>query len=320
MQQPHLLLRIIGYELVPDDRLFLVRGVPSQALLTDAAIDFFLAATECRIISSIVSNVEYSTPVEVYWMRRANAGDEQVCIDTLTLSRRPLPLDSEKPIETGEIDKQVTKYNVDVQKRGDSPYDNVLLTGDESKPQYGFLTHPLHAQSSNVLPLRMEGVRADAERPKPFLPTVPSTQRQPDAMGQVVKNSLSNVGCTFQHRSPEAPPPVYAAAMHMPSAQLQNISYGHDDNVDALAEILKNVDPHVMENAAHRQQIMTQLESYSSSSSSGSGKADSSPKFVGGRQHANVDTAATTGWQCPQCTYYNENASLFCDMCHNEKF
>jgi len=294
-----------------------------QAVLTDAAIDFFLAATECRVISSVICQVEHATPVEVYWMRRANIGDEQVCVDALTLSRRPLPLDNEKlpSYDSAEVDKHVKKFNADLEKRDGSPYDNVLSTADDSKPQYGILMHTSSAHSSNVLPSHMGSLPAEAHLPKPFVPTFPAFRQPSDVMRQV-KSPLSNVGTTFQHRSSEAPPPVYAAAKDMPSAgsaQLQNILHRHDDEVDALAALLKNVDPHVMENATHRQQIMSQLENYSSSSS-GSGKVELSPKFVSRRMQTNsaADTVRT-GWQCQQCTYYNENSTFLCEMCSNKK-
>ena len=291
-----------------------------QAVLTDAAIDFFLAATECRIISSVISQVEHATPVEVYWMRRANIGDEQVCVDALTLSRRPLPLDSEKPpsYEIAEVDKHARKFNADVEKRGGSPYDNVA---DDSKPQYGILMHTSSAHGSDVLPSHTGSLPAEAKLPKPFVPTFP-TFRQPSDVTRQVKSPLSNVGTTFQRRSPEAPPPVYAAAKDMPSAgsaQLQNILHRQDDEVDALAALLKNVDPHVMENAAHRQQIMSQLENYSSSSSSGSGMAELPPKFVGRRMQTNAADDVRTGWQCQHCTYYNENSTALCEICNNKK-
>ena len=299
---------------VPDDRLFLVSGVPSRDILTDAAVNFFLAATECRVISSIVSKVEHSTPVEVYWIRRANVGDVQVCVDTLTLSRRPLPLDSEQPstVESGDVDKHV--------KRGDSPYDNVVSTADDSLPQYGFLAQLYPPQSSNVLPPHTEALRAEAQLHKPFTPAFSAFRPQPNVTGQAAKSPLSNVGTIFQSRSPEAPPPVYSAAKDMPSAQLQNISCSQRDEVDALADILKNVDPRVMEDATHRQQIMSQLENYSSSSS-GSGNTDLSPKFVGRHVPTNLaDTGSVgMGWQCQLCTYSNENNSRVCEMCRSEK-
>ena len=299
--------------------MFLVNGVPPQAVLTDAAVDFFLAATECRVISSVVSKVEHSTPVEVYWMRRANVGDDQVCVDTLTLSRRPLPLDSEKPLtaESSDVDKPLKKLNTDAGKRSDSPYDNVMSMADDSKAEYGFLAQPA---LPNVLPSHTEGLQAEAKLPQPFVPTFSAFRQQPNLTGQVAKSPLSSAATVFQRRSPEPPPPVYAAAKDMPSARVQNISYGHFDDVDALADILRNVDPHVMEDAAHRQQIMSQLETYSSSSS-GSAKADVLPKFVSRHSHTTAaDTGSVTaGWQCQQCTYYNDNTTRLCEMCNNEK-
>lgn len=313
------MLRIIGYEHVPDNRLFLLNGVPSQAVLTRAAVDFFLAATECRVISSVVSKVEHSTPVEVYWMRRANVGDDQLCIDTLTLSRRPLPLDSEKPLtgENSDVDRQLKKFNTDAGKRGDSPYDNIMSSADDLKPEYGFLAQP---SVSNILPSHTEGLQAEAILPQPLVPTFSAFRQQPNLTGQAVKSPSSNAATVFQRRSPEPLPPVYAAAKDMPSARVQNISYGHYDDVDALADILRNVDPHVMEDAAHRQQIMSQLETYSPSSS-GSAKADVLPKFVSRHTHTTTtDTGSiAAGWQCHQCTYYNDNATLFCEMCNNKK-
>jgi len=322
LEEPHLLLRIIGYEPVADNRLFLVKGVPSQAVLTDAAIDFFLAATECRVISSIVSKLEHSTPVEVYWMRRANIGDEQDCIDTLTLSRRPLPLHSEMPlnVESTDVHKHLVKFNADVEKRSNSPYDNLMPTADDSKPLYGFLAHPSTAQSSNILPLHTEGQQAEAQLPGPFVADISAFRQQPNIMRHMAKSPVSNVGTVFQRRSPEAPPPVYSAAKNMPSAQLQNISYGRCDEVDALAAILKDVDPRVMESAAHRQQIMSQLENYSTSCS-GPTNADLPPEFVSRHTHTGAaDTSsAERGWQCPKCTYYNENTALNCAMCDNDK-
>ena len=238
MQEPHLLLRIIGYEQIQDNRLFLVNGVPSEAVLTDAAVGFFLAATECRVIASVVSKVEHSTPVEVYWMRRANIGDERVCIDTLTLSRRPLPLESENPlaIESSEADRHSKKFMADVGKRGDSPYDNLMLTGEDLKPEYGYLAQPFPTQSSTV--------HTDVQLSEPYLPAF---RQQPTPTGQAMKLPSPNARSVFQSRLPEAPPPVYSEAKDMPSAQLQNISYGQNDEVDALAALLKSVDPHVMD-------------------------------------------------------------------------
>jgi len=316
LQEPHILLRIIGYKRVPDDRLFLVNGVPSQAVLTEAAVDFFLAAMECRIISSIVSKVEHSTPVEVYWLRRANIGDEQVCVDTLTLSRRPLPLDTEKPLtfETTDVEKRTKKFDSEVVKRGDSPYDNIQSAADYSKPQYGVLMQ----SSSNISSSHTEGFPAEARLPEPIVPTVSGFRQPLNITGQALRSPLSSVGTTFQRKSPEAPPPVYAAAKNMPSAKLQNISYGHNDEVDALEALLKNVDPHVMENATHRQQIMSQLENYSSSGA-GLAKAELPPKLVGRRAHASPADTVRKGWQCPQCTFYNENSTLLCEMCNSEK-
>jgi len=318
LQEPHLLLRIIGYERVPDDRLFLVDGVSSTAVLTNAAVDFFLAATECRVISSIVSKVEHSTPVEVYWVRRANAGDEQMCIDTLTLSRRPLPPDcSDKPPTTDvcDLDKRLTGSSTDVEKRGDSPYDNVLSTADESKAQYGFLAQPY---PTHIQPSRADGLQSEVQQSDPFLPTYSATLRQLNVTGQAIRSPIANVGSMFPRGSPEAPPPVYAAAKDMPSAQLQNISYGQTDEVDALAALLKNVDPQAMENAAHRQQIMTQLENYSTSGSSPT-KLDLSPKVFSRPVQSPRASSSRMGWQCEKCTYYNENASHVCDMCQSEK-
>lgn len=288
-------------------------------MLTNAAVDFFLAATECRVIASIVSKVEHSTPVEVYWVRRANVGDEQMCIDTLTLSRRPLPPDcSDKPPTTDVHDKHSTRFGTGVEKRGNSPYDNILSTTDELQPHYGFLTQPYSIQSSYIQPSRADGLQSVTQQAEPFLPSLTTTLRQPNVMGQAVKSPIANVGSIFQHGSPEAPPPVYAAAKDMPSAQLRNISYGQDDEVDALAALLKTVDPHVMENAAHRQQIMSKLENYSSPGFFPT-KPDLSPEFFGRPMQTNLASAARTGWQCEKCTYYNENTCRVCDMCQNEK-
>jgi len=307
---------MIGYERVPGDRLCLVRGVPPRAVLTDAAVDFFLAATECRVIVSIVSKVEHSSPVEVYWMRRANAGDEQMCVDTITLSRRPLPPDVEKPstLQGGEVDRHFSDFNPSVEKRGDSPYDNVSSTANNAKPQYGFLAQPYSAQSLQTLPSHTKAFQAETHLPKPMLSPV----KQHNVTGQVVKSPVTNVGSVFQRGQPEALPPVYAAARGMPSAQPQDISYGQNQEVDELAALLKNVDPHVMENAAHRQQIMSKLENYSSSGS-GSGMADSSPKVVRRHVQKAVADPARAGWHCRLCTYYNENANILCDMCQREK-
>lgn len=298
--------------------MFLVDGVPSTAVLTNAAVDFFLAATECRVISSIVSKVEHSTPVEVYWVRRANAGDEQMCIDTLTLSRQPLPpdyCDRPLPNDVREVDRHSTRFSADVEKRGDSPYDNILSAADESKPQYGFLaqSYPTHIQ-----PLRSDGLLSESQQAGSFLPPFSATLRQPNVSGQTVKSPLADVGSIFQRASPEAPPPVYAAAKDMPTAQLQNISYSQDDKVDELAALLKNVDPRVMENPAHRQQIMSQLESYSSSAS-GLARPDLSPNVLSRPVQSTVANAARMGWQCEKCTYYNENTSHICDMCQCAK-
>jgi len=318
LQEPDLLLRIIGYEHVPDDRLFLVDGVASAAALTNAAVDFFLAATECRVISSIVSKVEHSTPVEVYWVRRANAGDEQMCIDTLTLSRQPLPPDSTDKLPTAdarEVDRHLSRFGTDAERRGGSPYDNVLSSAGESRPQYGFLAQPYPTQSFYIQPSHTDGLQSQALQAEPLPPTFSTILRQPNVTGQAVRSPIANVGSTFPRGSPEAPPPVYAAAKDMPSAQLQNISY--DDEVDALAALLKNVDPHMMENAAHRQQIMSQLENYQSSGS-GSTKPDLSPEFSRPLQTSQA-SSARVGWQCEKCTYYNENASRVCDMCQSEK-
>jgi len=294
-----------------------VDGVPSTAVLTNAAADFFLAATECRVISSIVSKVEHSTPVEVYWVRRANAGDEQMCIDTLTLARRPLPPDcSDKALtsDVHEVGRHSTRFSNDMEKRGDSPYDNIMSAADESKPQYGFLAQPF---PTSIQPSRSDGLQLEAQA-QPFLTTFSATSRQPNVTGQTVKSPLADVGSIFQRGSPEAPPPVYAAAKNMPTAQLHNISYGQDDEVDALAALLKNIDPHVMENAAHRQQIMSQLENYSSSAS-GLAKPELSPKVPIRPMQATLANAARKGWQCEKCTYYNEHAGHLCDMCQSEK-
>ena len=305
--------------------MFLVDGVPSTAVLTNAAVDFFLAATECRVISSIVSKVEHSTPVEVYWVRRANAGDEQMCIDTLTLSRQPLPPDcAEKPLATlatadvHEVDRHLTRLGTDVEKRSGSPYDNIVTSADESKPQYGFLAQPYSAQGLYIEPSHTDALRSEMQQDEPFLPTFSTILRQPNVTGQSAKSPLASVGSIFQRGSPEAPPPVYAAAKDMPSAQLQNIPYGQDDEVDALAALLKDVDPHVMENAAHRQQIMSQLENYASSGS-GPTKPDLSPKAFVRPVQTTVARAARMGWQCEKCTYYNENISRVCEMCQSEK-
>jgi len=315
------LLGIIGYERVPDDRLFLIKGVPSQEILIDAAVNFFLAATECRVIASVVSKVEHSTPIEVYWMRRANVGDEQVCIDTLTLSRRPLPPDSEKPLtfETVDVEPQVKKFNTEAKKRAGSPYDNVQSAADYSKPQYGILMQPSSTQSSSILRSPLEGISTEAQLPDPFVPAFSAFRQLPNVAGQVAKSSPgTNVGATFQ---PETPPPVYAAARHMPSARLQNVAYGPDDEVDALAALLKDIDPQLMENAVHRQQIMSQLENYPSADHTSSLKTDLPPRHVGRHvRHASpaADTVRT-GWQCLHCTYYNDNSAHLCEMCNHEK-
>jgi len=303
-----------------------MNGVPSHAVLTSAAVDFFLAATECRVISSVVSRVEHSTPVEVYWMRRANVGDEQMCVDTLTLSRRPLSLsaDSEQPPTTDNSDGS-KQLNTDIGQRSDSPYDNLLSTFDDAKPGYGFLAQP---PSTGIHALHTEGYRTEINLPEPLLPTFSALPLQPSAAGQAVKSPVSGAATVFQRRSPEHPPPIYSAAKDMPSAQLQSISYGHYDDVDSLASILRNVDPRAMEDATQRQQIMSQLQAYSSTSSGlGTAKAEVPllPTFV--TQYTNTDTHATAadmgsvagGWHCQQCTYYNDKSTLVCDICHSGK-
>ena len=255
-------------------------------------------------------------------MRRANVGDEQVCVDTLTLSRRPLPPDSEKPlnVEIGDVDRHLKKLNADVHKRAGSPYDNLLSTGDDLPPQYGFLAQPSSAQGSDILPSYTEGLLVETQLPEPFVSEFNTFRQQPRVPRQVVKSPLSNVAAVLQHRSPEPAPPIYSEAKDMPSAQLQNISYSHYDDVDALAAILKNVDPHAMENAAHRRQIMSQLENYPSSSS-GAETADLSSKFDGRRVQTNpADTGSDqTGWHCQKCTFYNEKTTMLCDMCQSKK-
>jgi len=250
-------------------------------------------------------------------MRRANIGDEQVCVDALTLSRRPLPLDTDKPptFDSTEIDKHAKKFNTNAEKRGDSPYDNVFTAVDDLKPQYGSLVQPSSAQSSSIHHSHTEAIPTATQLSNPFV----SAFKQPATVtGQVVKSPHSNVGTILQSRSPEAPPPVYAAAKDMPSAQPRNISYGRDDEVDALAALLKNVDPHVMENEMHRQQIMSQLESYSSTGS-GSGKTELPPKIPSRHVHTSPTVPVRTGWQCRQCTFYNENSEHQCEMCNSEK-
>jgi len=305
LQEPQRLLQLIGYEHVAGDRLFLVHGVPVQTVLINAAVDFFLAATECRVLASVVARVEHSTPVEVYWMRRANSGDEQLCVETLTLARKPLPFDTEKPaaeLSTDRADREK-------EKRGSSPYDNLLPADDSLKtPQYGFVAQPTRAQGSDVQLSHTEDFRTEAQAPELYLSAF-STFRQPD---------VRPAATIFRHESLEVPPPLYSAAKYMPSAQLQNVSYGQGDEVEELAAILRNVDPRAMEDAARRQQIMSRLESYSASSSS-SGNADRSPKFVARHVHSRKTELARTGWHCQKCTYYNENSGLVCEMCTEKK-
>ena len=352
IQQPHVLLRLMGYERVPDDRLFLVNGVPPRAVLIHAAVTFFLAATECRIIASVVSRVEHSTPVEVYWMRRANVGDEEMCVDTLTLSRRPLSLDSERPstFETAaDVDR---KFNTEVDKRGSSPYDNVEAAADHSRPQSGgTLVQPFTTQSPAIPPRSpAEGLPMEAQLPDPSVPAFSAFRQLRNVTGPVAaKSPLSNVGATVQHRAPEPPPPVYAEARHMPSAGLQNVhmpsaglqnvhmpsaglqnvhmpsaglqnvhmpsaglqnaSYSPDDEVDALASLLRDVDPRLMEDATRRQLILSQLDNYPPSSSSSSSQLHR-------QQYAD---SVGTQWQCQQCTYSNDSSTHLCQMCNADR-